>query len=277
MRKLLLEKLVLQSLISTQTKLRIFRQQFSQKNITVLSPSSVTHRLVYHYVTSLVLSVSLVVTLALHRIEPQQQHVTYYTVTKHIAFVIVRLLVVTTVLYHLRSHVTHSTTTLVTLTANSLVHKQRQTEVYYTRLVRSQVYKNVLRLQVPVDNVGLVDIPNSLENRSQKRHNNSRVVQLLLLPESHQILARQVLHNEHKMPLLFKKLLEFIHVGTFNQTQYLSLLHHQILSRRVVFVLFTDYLGCEYLPRQIALHLLNLPANSNTLEKLPLPIGSINS
>ena len=60
---------------------------------------------------------------------------------------------------------------------------------------------------------------------------------------------------------------------TFDHPQYLPFLDHQILSRSIVLVFFTDDLGGIEFASVEAFNLFHLRYEDDTFEKLPFPMG----
>lgn len=108
-----------------------------------------------------------------------------YTEAKDIAFRTISLLTFSSILNHFRSHVAHRPTSFVGLEGDWLVEVKREPEVYDERLKVGKIDENILRLEVAVDDICLVDISNPLEDLLQQIRDDVRLTYLFLLKEGH--------------------------------------------------------------------------------------------
>ena len=201
--------------------------------------------LVQVYIAGFILFERLIVVFPLEGVVPNQQHVRDNAETEDVALRPIGFLALPCILYYLGSHVSHGPASLVGLHADGLVEVEGETEVDDERLEVGQVYQDILGFKVPVDYVGLVDIPQSFEALPEEEGNNVGLVDFLLLEQSHEILAWKILQDHHIVLLFLEKFLEFVDVLTFYQSQYLPLFEHQWLRADFVFVLLVYYLSCE--------------------------------
>jgi hypothetical protein len=195
LRGFLVQKIGFESLLGIEAELRVLREQFRQKQIATVPIFAIHHILINHYLTSLVLHVSLVIVLPLDWVDPKQQHVRNNAKTEQIAFVTVGFFALPAVLDDFWCHVAHCSASFVAFVGNCLIQKQRQSEIYYMWFERVEVDEYVLGFQVSVDNPSVMDIFDPLQNLPQQVDDNGGLSELLFLPKGHQILTRKVLHD----------------------------------------------------------------------------------
>lgn len=89
--------------------------------------------------------------------------------TKQIAFSSISFFMFSSIFNHLRSHVAHSSTAFIGHRSNSVIEIERKPEIDDKWLQIGQIYEYVLRFEVSMNYVCLVDIPQALQNLSQKK------------------------------------------------------------------------------------------------------------
>jgi hypothetical protein len=86
----------------------------------------------------------------------------YDSKTKQIAFSSIGFLMFSSIFNHLWSHVAHSSTAFIGHGSDSVVEIERKSEVDDEWLQIGQIYEYVLRFEVSMNYVCLVDIPQTL-------------------------------------------------------------------------------------------------------------------
>lgn len=122
---------------------------------------------------------------------------------EHIALVVVGFLVLSAVLDDLWSHVAHGSAPFVAFSGDAVVQDEAESEVDDVRLEGLHVDEDVLGFQVAVDDVVGVDVLDAFQQHSQDGHDDGWVGDLLLLPQDHQVLAGQVLHDDDVVVFVF--------------------------------------------------------------------------
>lgn len=68
-----------------------------------------------------------------------------------------------------------------------------------------------------MNDLGVMDVSDSFQDHSKQRDDDARFVQLFLLPEGHQVLAREIFSDEDIMGVFLVELLEGIDVLTLDE------------------------------------------------------------